>query len=250
MRTMLTAVVPNRLRAMCRRHGGEAPKSPLAKDMDLLAIQLSVAIQTHNRHAITSGLDEQPKWLLKQAGHAKQQVMRRMLRSRRTRARVVELAIVAIAAIVMLSSCGKHTGPIVGSNTTSHSSGQLPSGTASGSISKPLDYPGNVHLDPPGNATPKLSAADAVAACNNPPVACRSGTPTRVELALMTAANFGANQRLVWAITWSGVDCMVIGPPSRPSPKYNIATGCDFTTFIDANTGAYLVAVDGPIQSG
>jgi hypothetical protein len=164
-------------------------------------------------------------------------------------ARMVLATIVGIAGAVFISACGSYVGTStgLGPDAASQSRGsQLPAGTASGPLVQAQDYASNVHLDPPGNAVANLSASDAFAACNNRSTACMPSAPTRVELALMTAANYGDDHRLVWAITWSHVDCMLFGPPGQPSPRANVATGCDFVTFIDADSGAYLLATDGP----
>jgi hypothetical protein len=50
----------------------------------------------------------------------------------------------------------------------------------------------------------------------------------------------GINGRLVWALSWDGVNCMVMGPDGRPSvgSGVNDATGCNFVSIVDATTGA------------
>jgi hypothetical protein len=119
-------------------------------------------------------------------------------------------------------------------------------------LSRPRDYSGSqVQLDPPGNAVAVLSASAALAACSSDgSAACATGTPSKEELALLTDLGFGDDRKLVWAITWSGVNCMVLGPPGRPSSGLNMKTGCEWVTFFDARTGTYLLAIIGPMSWG
>lgn len=119
-----------------------------------------------------------------------------------------------------------------------------------GDLSKPVDYPQfDVRLDPPGQAVPSLPATDAVASCLNPEggVACETGQPMSVALALVTDAGMGIQQRLMWVLSWKSVGCDVMGPGrASPGPFVNDVTGCDFVTFVDADTGANPMAIRGP----
>lgn len=119
-----------------------------------------------------------------------------------------------------------------------------------GDLSKPVDYPQfDVRLDPPGRAVPILSATSAVASCSNPHggVTCETGQPMSVVLALLTDAGMGIERRLMWVMSWKSVGCDVMGPGyASPGPLVNDVTGCDFVTFVDADTGASFIAIRGP----
>lgn len=118
-----------------------------------------------------------------------------------------------------------------------------------GDLSQPVDYSQfGTRLDPPGQAAPSLSATDAVALCLNPQsgVACETGQPMSIALALVTDAGMGIHRRLMWVMSWASVGCDVMGPAhANPGPLLNEVTGCDFVTFVDADTGANPMAIRG-----
>jgi hypothetical protein len=78
-------------------------------------------------------------------------------------------------------------------------------------------------------------------------VSCESGQPTSIELGLLTDFGMGVDRMLVWAISWDGVNCMLLGPEGQPSPgpDVNDTSGCNFVTFVDATTGANPMAMRG-----
>jgi hypothetical protein len=156
-------------------------------------------------------------------------------------------ATAGIVASLAISACGAYapSTTVQPLGVASQSRTSLPTGTAVSALSQPRDYPtAQVHLDPPGTTSPAISAAAAFGTCADPNAVCHDGSPASEELALLTEASFGYHQRIVWVVTWSRVSCMVYGPPNQPSPKYDMKTGCDFITFLDGNTGAYLFALD------
>ena len=165
------------------------------------------------------------------------------------------IGIVTLVVVVALAAgaCGNHSlGPLAQPpSVASQPRIQASEGTTVAALAQARDYSGaQVQLDPPGSASPAVNADRALAACSTMSAACHSGSPSKEELALMTNPGFGYDQKLVWAITWSGVSCMNFGPPGQPSPGVNMATGCEFVTFIDASTATYLFAIDGPTSWG
>jgi hypothetical protein len=157
-------------------------------------------------------------------------------------------ATAAVIASLAITACGAYT-PSPGAQPLEVAprplSAALPTGTAVSTVNQPRDYPtAQVHLDPPSTTNPTISATAALGTCADPNAVCHEGAPTTEELVLLTDVHFGYNHRIVWVLTWSHVNCMPFGPPNQPSPKYNMKTGCDFITFLDAGTGAYLFALD------
>ena len=117
-------------------------------------------------------------------------------------------------------------------------------------LSTPVTYPGaGAQIDPPGTLLPSLSAATVLGFCSIPQsgVACETGKPRSVELGLLTDTGMGIHGQLVWAMTWTNVNCDLMGPQGRPSPPptVNDATGCDFVTFVNAATGVNPEAIRG-----
>ena len=114
-----------------------------------------------------------------------------------------------------------------------------------------VSYPGfgATTLDPPGTVTPKLTPSEAIALCSQPgsDVSCGTGQPTSIELGVLSDSGMGIDRLLVWAISWDGVNCQVMGPEGRPSPGpgVNDTSGCNFVTFVDATTGANPMAMLG-----
>lgn len=157
-------------------------------------------------------------------------------------------ATAAIIASLAITACGAYA-PTTAAQPLEVASAAptaaLPVSTAVGTLSQPRDYPtAQVHLDPPGSASPTISASAAFGTCADPNAVCHDGSPASEELALLTDVHFGYDHRIVWVLTWPHVSCQAYGPPNQPSPKYNMATGCDFITFLDGNTGVYLFALD------
>lgn len=117
-------------------------------------------------------------------------------------------------------------------------------------LSTPVTYAGaGAQIDPPGTLRPSLSAASVLGFCSIPQsgVACETGQPRSVELGLLTDTGMGIQGELVWAMTWTNVNCDLIGPQGRPNPPptVNDATGCDFVTFVNAATGVNPEAIRG-----
>jgi hypothetical protein len=117
-------------------------------------------------------------------------------------------------------------------------------------LSAPVAYPGaGAQIDPPGMLLPSLSAATVLGFCSIPQsgVACETGQPRSVELGLLTDTGMGIHGELVWAMTWTNVNCDLVGPQGRPTPPptVNDATGCDFVTFVNAATGVNPEAIRG-----
>lgn len=134
-------------------------------------------------------------------------------------------------------------------NTATPGSGDV--APAVGALSATRTY-GPVRLDPPGADVAKTTALQAAALCTHRAAPCYGPNPQEVDLAAFSDPNTGDTRRLVWALIWSHVDCLPLGPPGRPTfgANVNITTGCDFVSFVDANTGAYFLAVDAATQSG
>jgi hypothetical protein len=63
----------------------------------------------------------------------------------------------------------------------------------------------------------------------------------------LTDTGMGIQGELVWAMTWTNVNCDLMGPQGRPAqpPTANDATGCDFVTFVNAATGVNPEAIRG-----
>jgi hypothetical protein len=120
-----------------------------------------------------------------------------------------------------------------------------------GTVSMLESYPGTgVQLHPPGPLLPTLSAATVLGFCSIPQstVTCETGPPKSIDLGLLTDTGMGIQSELVWAMTWTSVNCDVMGPFGRPTPnpRVNDATGCDLVTFVDAKTGRNPEAIRGP----
>lgn len=141
------------------------------------------------------------------------------------------------------------------SSTSSHASTiersiQAGKEVPTATISTPVTYPGSgARLDPPGTLLPSLSAATVLGYCSIPQsgVACETGQPRSAGLGLLTDTGMGIQGELVWAMTWTNVNCDLMGPQGRPTPPptVNDATGCDFVTFVNAATGVNPEAIRG-----
>ena len=117
-------------------------------------------------------------------------------------------------------------------------------------VSAPVTYPGaGVQLVPPGTLLPSLTAATVLGFCSVPQsqIACETGHPRSVVLGLLTDTGMGIRDELVWAMTWTNVNCGLMGPQGRPNAPstVNDATGCDFVTFVNAATGVNPEAIRG-----
>lgn len=116
-------------------------------------------------------------------------------------------------------------------------------------VPQSTSYPGfGATLDPPGNAKPVVTASEAIALCGKAgsQVSCEPGQPDSIELGILSDPGMGIDQRLVWAISWDAVNCMVLGPYGQPSspPSFD-ATGCNFVSMVDATTGVNPMAMIG-----
>lgn len=114
-----------------------------------------------------------------------------------------------------------------------------------------IAYPGTgALLEAPGAASPVLTAAQALKLCSTPHygVSCEAGPPASATLGKLADAGMGIDDELVWALTWTSVNCELMGPVNRPAPGplVNDATGCDFVTFINATSGSNPETVRGP----
>ncbi len=115
----------------------------------------------------------------------------------------------------------------------------------------PINYPGmGAVLEAPGVTAPVLTAAGAIAMCSTPHygVSCEVGPPASATLGTLVDAGMGIEDELVWALTWTSVNCELMGPPNRPAPGplVNDVTGCEFVTFIDATSGSNPETIRGP----
>ncbi len=112
-----------------------------------------------------------------------------------------------------------------------------------------------ITLSPPGDAVPATSSDAAYQLCLTPAgAACNPSLPTSIQLALISDAHSTLVKpgTLVWAIGWVGVMCPHFGgapgnpsasPTPIPSPQ---EFHCDMYTFIDAHSGKYIFAHQGP----
>jgi hypothetical protein len=165
---------------------------------------------------------------------------------------------VAALSAYAIAACG---GSAVGrtsartSSTKSHTSTierspQAVKEVLTATLSTPVTYPGaGAQIDPPGTLLPSLSAATVLGFCSIPrsDVACETGQPRSVVLGLLTDTGMGIQGELVWAMTWTDVNCDLMGPQGRPTPPptVNDVTGCDFVTFVNAATGGNPEAIRG-----
>jgi len=186
----------------------------------------------------------------------------------RRRAGVLGAVALGLGTVVVMSALlttsiilHNRSSPGVGASTPTSSTGSAASPTLAprinqravvvGVVAASLTYPGaGVQLDPPGTVLPSLSAATVIGLCGSPQanVTCETGQPKSVELGVLNDAGMHIQGELVWAMTWTNVNCDLMGPQGRPSPnpRVNDATGCDFVTFVDATNGVNPEAIRGP----
>ena len=112
-----------------------------------------------------------------------------------------------------------------------------------------------VTLDPPGARAAKVGAQAAFSVCTNGRAPCPDTSPTAARLAFGTddgPASADANgnvtltmqHRLVWAISWSGIECRFRGGAvAESSPDEGAPATCDTVAFVDAATGDFLYQV-------
>lgn len=158
---------------------------------------------------------------------------------------VVMAAVIATSIVLHDRSAEAPPGSSSASVSTAPSARPV---NAAGVVTTRLTYAGTgARLDPPGAAMPLLSAATVLRLCSsaNSKVACETGPPESVDLGVLTDTGMHINDELVWAMTWTRVNCDLMGPANRPSPRVNDATGCDFVTFVDAKTGDNPEAIRG-----
>ena len=149
--------------------------------------------------------------------------------------------------VAAVSACGIAA---CGASAVGRTSPQAIKEVLTATLSAPVTYPGaGVQLDPPETLLPSLSAATVLGFCSIPQsyVACETGHPRSVVLGLLTDTGMGIRDELVWAMTWTNVNCDLMGPQGRPTPPppINDATGCDFVTFVNATTGVNPEAIRG-----
>jgi hypothetical protein len=166
------------------------------------------------------------------------------------------IALIAfVAFVVAATSCGADVAHSVTGNAELSASHAAAGSTRSETwtlrpVTHSVTYPGfEATLDPPGTAKPNLTPAEAVALCSQPgsDVSCETGQPSSIELGLLSDSGMGIDRLLVWAMSWDGVNCMLMGPDGRPSPGpgVNDTSGCNFVTFVGATTGTNPMAIRG-----
>jgi hypothetical protein len=122
---------------------------------------------------------------------------------------------------------------------------------------------GGITLESVTSQLPSISQLQALAACNDE-AACLPGTPA-ISLELLTDTQAGVIQpdnsvlhsyahRLVWSMTWSDPSCGPNLGPRRPlghtaAPPAPVKEICDYLAFIDAASGHFLFAYDGPADA-
>lgn len=114
-----------------------------------------------------------------------------------------------------------------------------------------------VTLDPPGLVAAKLDAQAAFAVCTSGRAPCPPTSPTTARLAIASDAGPGTadangkvtlvmNKRLVWAISWSDIECRFRGGglvDSSAQPVESAPSRCETVAFVDAGTGEFLYEV-------
>ena len=126
-------------------------------------------------------------------------------------------------------------------------------------------YAGGIGLDPPpAGAAPGYSPQDTYARCVSAVAPCGKGQPSVVLTSFSDyqAGNIqpdGSVEHpylgvLAWAITWHDQRCFVSGPASvagsASSTRQPAPSTCDLVDFVDATTGKYLEAYQGPPIGG
>jgi hypothetical protein len=115
-----------------------------------------------------------------------------------------------------------------------------------------------VTLTPPGVMGATVDGSKAYDVCTSHKAPCPDSSPTAVRLGIANdegpatldasgRLNLTMKDRLVWAITWSDIECRLRGgafvdasgsPAPAPMPK-----SCDTVAFVDAGTGEFLYEV-------
>jgi hypothetical protein len=129
-----------------------------------------------------------------------------------------------------------------------------------------------VHLDPPLPTTPRgpTTAAQAVALCNSTAACYGQTLPSRIEFGLFTDESYGPRavpitqttsidhisipvfvKRPSLIMTWHNVTCLNQGGATSAgsasySPPPPASYPCDFVTLVDAASGSYDLAYQGP----
>jgi hypothetical protein len=107
-----------------------------------------------------------------------------------------------------------------------------------------------ISMEPPTSQGSVIQAKDALSVCKSG-AGCPDA-PATAELAVATDSGSGSadaagrvallmDHRLVWALSWSNVECSHSGPP--PAPGASLAprlTACDVITFVDAKSGTLV----------
>lgn len=150
-------------------------------------------------------------------------------------------ATILLVLLGLLAACvagpGASTTPTLGTVTTLRVERAIPNA--------------GITMSPPTTQIAAIQAKDALAVCTSGVASCPDG-PAAAELAIATDSGSGRvdaagkmtllmNHKLVWALSWSDVQCTHSGPPplpgASPAPRF---TACDVVAFVDANTGAFL----------
>lgn len=112
-----------------------------------------------------------------------------------------------------------------------------------------------VTLESPGSLRAATDAQKALGVCESRRAPCPPTPPTVVRLAVGTDAgpaeldpsgklNPVMDHRLVWAISWTGIECRLRGGVgAEDSPAAGIPKTCNSVAFVDAGTGDFLYQV-------
>ncbi len=173
----------------------------------------------------------------------------------------LRLAMVIPIVIVLVVGCGSPAGPAIGSTiapaaTTASTDTPALSGAASyvGPIPRAVSY-GDTGITlalPPNGANPSVSWQSAISNCST----CAAGAPVSVSFAVATELQAGQanpdgsitpvmDETLVYVLSQSGLKCRAAGPSGAPSSSTGESSTCVRLSFVDAQSGKDVYAVDG-----
>ena len=171
-------------------------------------------------------------------------------------------AVIALV-IVLIAGCGSPAGQTIGStrapaDTPASTATPAASGASSyvGPIPRAVSYgdTGITLAVPPNDASPAVSWQSALRTCST----CVAGAPVSVSLALATELLAGQanadgsitpvmDKTLVYVLSQSGLTCRPAGPAGTPSSSSTGgSSACVFLSFVEAQSGTDVYAVDGP----
>jgi hypothetical protein len=115
-------------------------------------------------------------------------------------------------------------------------------------------------LTPAGTAAagPSISWQSALAACDSGDAVCDTHSTGTVTLAKATVTGSGTakpdgsiapivNNRMVYAITFTGVPCVPAGRPAgSPASKSPTPQSCTIVNLVDTHNGAVLFSAESP----